>query len=84
MCRMDTKEIAIPMWKTPKHKIDKAFADGEVHAVNHYFGEERCETWDSDVKSWSINPYTKCRPSVYYAWKAGFCEKWAELIRAKA
>lgn len=85
MCKkMNTNEITITAWRTPHHKIEKAFRDGEKHAVNHYFCEEPDPTWEKDIKNWSFNPYTKARPSAYYAWKAGFCEKWAELVRNKA
>lgn len=77
--QVNTKEIPIPPWATPSHKITKAFKDGEVHAVNHWFDEE-IEP-DSMFKSWDTNPYTPNRPASFYSWLAGFAEKWAELTR---
>lgn len=81
MYKVDTKTISVPLWKTPKHKIDKAFADGEKHAVNHYFKEEPDPDWPFGVKSWAVNPYSDNRPGAFYAWIAGFCEMHGELVR---
>ena len=81
MLKINTDEIKIPMWATPPHKITKAFKDGELHAVNHWFGEEANPDWPYGVKSWAVNPYSDCRPSAYYCWIGGFAEKWGELVR---
>ncbi len=84
MLKMNTDEIAVPTWKTPAHKITKAFNDGKTHAVNHWYGEEVNPDWPDGVKSWAVNPYSECRPSAFHCWIAGFCEKWAELKRAES
>ena len=80
--QINTDDIPIPPWITPRHKVTKAFTDGEIHALNHWHNEDPNPNWLSNVKSWSSNPYTKDRPATYYSWQAGFCEKWAELVRA--
>lgn len=81
MPKIDTDKIAVPTWKTEPHKIKKAFSDGEKHAVNHWHGEEPDPLWVPSVTSWAVNPYSECRPSAFHCWIAGFCEKWAELVR---
>lgn len=81
MQKVDVKNISIPCWPTPKYKIDKAFADGSRHAINHYYKEEADPDWPFGVKSWAINPYSENRPGAFYAWLSGFSEMWGELIR---
>ena len=78
---MDTSKIAVPQWATPCYKIKRALEDGKLHATNHFFSEEKNPDWPFGVNSWSINPYTIDRPGAFYAWVAGFCEQWGELVR---
>lgn len=79
--KVDVKLIPIPQWKTPDHAIARAFKDGKLHATNHFYGEEPNPDWPYGVKSWAVNPCTENRPGAFYAWLAGFCEQWAELVR---
>ena len=81
MFKINTSEIKIPLWPTPKHKIEKAFKDGQRHATNHYYKEDPNPDWPFGVKSWSVNPYSENRPAAFYSWLAGFSEQWAELVR---
>lgn len=83
MYTVDTKNIPIPLWPTPDHKIKKAFNDGKLHATNHYYGEEVDPDWPFNVKSWAVNQYSENRPGAFYSWIAGFEEQWADLIRAE-
>jgi hypothetical protein len=81
MFKIDTATIKIPRWPTPQHKVTKAFNDGKLHALNHYYDEEPDPDWPYGVKSWSVNPYSENRPAAFYSWIAGFCEQWADLVR---
>jgi len=83
MLTINTDEIKIPTWPTGNHKIKKAFKDGELHAVNHWFGEEPKLDWPYGVKSWAVCPYSDCRPDAYHSWIAGFSSKWGELVRGE-
>lgn len=68
-------------YATEKYKIDNAYKLGVVHATNHYYDEELDPFAGTNITSWAQNPYTPCRPSVYFAWCAGFYETIGNLKR---
>ena len=83
MYTIDTKKINVAEWATPDHKIKKAFSDGKLHAINHWYDEEPNPDWPFNVKAWNVNQYSENRPGAFYSWIAGFEEQWGELVRSE-
>jgi hypothetical protein len=82
---IDIKNIPDPGFPTSFDKVRRAYVQGERHAENMFNGVRINEGDDpnlpSGVRHWNDNPYTPTRPAVYYAFIAGFSEKWANLNR---